>query len=151
RVGRCRRGLRDQRHGQRRRRQRGRCAHREPTMSAGRVRVCHWEKMPLRWIMLGLLTVGTVILPAGPAAAQAVPPDPCDALTAPGGDPCQPIPATQPGLLQSLLAPDPCADWAAQAALPSLNQAYAFQPDGYAQYGWGPLTQPLGAGAYGPA
>ena len=84
-------------------------------MSAGRVRVCHGEKMPLRWIVLGLLMVGTVTLPAGPAAAQAVPPDPCDALTAPGGDPCQPIPATQPGLLQSLLTPDRCADWAAQA------------------------------------
>jgi len=120
-------------------------------MSAGRVRVCHWEKMPLRRIVLGLLMVGTVTLPAGPAAAQAVPPDPCDALTAPGGDPCQPVPATQPGLLQSLLTPDPCADWAAQAAMPSLTQAYAFQPDGYAQYGWGPLTQPFGAGAYGPA
>ena len=41
--------------------------------------------------------------------------------------------------------------WAAESALPSLNLAYAYQPDGYGQAGWGPLTQPFGAGAYGPA
>jgi hypothetical protein len=108
----------------------------------------------MRWIVLGLLAVGTVALPAAPAAAQQAPPNPCDTLTAPGADPCQPIPVTQPGLpglLERFLAPDQCTDWAAQAALPSLQQAYAYQPGGYGPYGWGPLTQPFGAGAYGPA
>jgi len=106
--------------------------------------------MAMRSVLMGLIVVPLMLLPAGRAAAQATS-NPCDGLTVPGGDPCQPVPATQPGLLQSLLTPNDCAGWAAESALPSLNQAYAYQPDGYGQAGWGPLTQPFGAGAYGPA
>ena len=121
-------------------------------MSVGRADSRAWEKTPMRWIVVGLLVVASTALSVTQAAAQAAPSNPCDDLTPRGGDPCQPIPATQPGLLQSLLAPDSCSDWAAQSALPSLNMAYAFQPDsGYVPYGWGPMTQPFGAGAYGPA
>src|SRR5262249_14712853 len=103
----------------------------------------------MRWVLIALLVTGAVGLAAPPAHGQ-VPMGPCDALAAPGGDPCQAVP-TQPGPLQRLLAPDACADWAAQQALPSLGMAYAFNPDGYGPYGYGPLTQPLGPGAYGPA
>src|SRR5712692_410468 len=107
------------------------------------------RKETMRWVLIALLVAGAVGM-ATPAAHAQAPVNPCDALTAPGADPCQAVPP-QPGLLQRLLTPDACADWAAQQALPALGAADAFSPDGYAPYGWGPLTQPLGAGAYGPA
>ena len=103
----------------------------------------------MRWIVIALLVAGAVGTAVPPAHAQVFD-NPCDALTPPRGDPCQPVP-TQGGPIQRLLAPDACADWAAQQALPTLGMAYAFSPDGYGPYGYGPLTQPLGPGAYGPA
>ena len=45
----------------------------------------------------------------------------------------------------------PCIDYAGYSALPSLQQAYQFDPStGYGGAGWGPLTQPFGAGPIGP-
>src|SRR5205823_515600 len=92
---------------------RGRCARGEPAVRAGRAGGRDWEKTPMRWIVLALLVGGTVTLPAAPAAAQQAPLNPCDGLTAPGADPCQPVPVTQPGLpglLERFLTPDQCGD-----------------------------------------
>jgi hypothetical protein len=47
--------------------------------------------------------------------------------------------------------PDPCALYAAQAALPALLQSYQFSPQGYGPFGYTPLTYPFGVGPYGVA
>jgi hypothetical protein len=47
--------------------------------------------------------------------------------------------------------PDPCAAYAAQAALPSLLQSYQYSPQGYGGMGFAPLTYPFGVGPYGNA
>ena len=47
--------------------------------------------------------------------------------------------------------PDPCTVYAAQAAMPSLSQSYAFTPSGYGPFGYAPLTYPFGVGPYGAA
>jgi len=47
-----------------------------------------------------------------------------------------------------------CASYAAQAAMPALQDAYNWTPFGYAPlgpYGWDILTQPFGVGPYGAA
>src|SRR5215211_8891822 len=45
----------------------------------------------------------------------------------------------------------PCIDYAGNAALPSLQQAYMFDPStGYGPGGWGAMSQPWGAGPIGP-
>jgi hypothetical protein len=45
----------------------------------------------------------------------------------------------------------PCIDYAGYSALPSLQQAYMFDPSyGYASGGWAGLGQPYGAGPIGP-
>jgi hypothetical protein len=45
----------------------------------------------------------------------------------------------------------PCIDYAGYSALPSLQQAYMFDPSyGYAPGGWGAMSQPWGAGPIGP-
>jgi hypothetical protein len=44
-----------------------------------------------------------------------------------------------------------CLEYAGFSALPSLQRAHMFSPEGgYAPYGWGPLAQPYGAGPIGP-
>jgi hypothetical protein len=47
--------------------------------------------------------------------------------------------------------PDPCAAYAAQAALPALIQSYQYSPQGYGGQGFAPLTYPFGVGPYGNA
>lgn len=79
----------------------------------------------MRRILFALLTSTLLVLPAGPAHAQG------------GGQ-----------LLEGL---SNCLEYAGQAALPSLAAAQAFTPNGYGPYGWGPLSQPFGAGPIGPA
>jgi len=45
----------------------------------------------------------------------------------------------------------PCIDYAGNSAMPSLQQAYMFDPSyGYGPGGWAPLTSPFGAGPIGP-
>jgi hypothetical protein len=48
-------------------------------------------------------------------------------------------------------APDPCAAYAAQAALPALLQSYQYSPQGYGGQGFAPLTYPFSVGPYGTA
>jgi len=45
--------------------------------------------------------------------------------------------------------PDPCAAYAARAALPALLQSYQFSPQGVGRFGYAPLTYPFGVGPYG--
>jgi len=47
--------------------------------------------------------------------------------------------------------PDPCAAYAAQAAMPALLQSYQYSPQGYGGQGFAPLTYPFSAGPYGNA
>ncbi len=103
----------------------------------------------MRLVLIALLTSGLLGLSAAPARAQSNA-DPCAGVSAESTVPCVPIPL-DPSLLERFTQPDPCNAYAAQAAMPSLAQAYGFSPDGYGPYGWGPLTQPLGAGPIGPA
>src|SRR5215212_1487894 len=96
----------------------------------------------MRGFLMTILSVGLLALSAAPAAAQS---NVCSGPEPEGGAPCLPIPIEE-GALQRFTQPDPCAGWAAQAALPSLAQANAFTPNGYGPYGWARFTQPFGAG-----
>ncbi len=103
----------------------------------------------MRSTLISLLAVALLSLPPVAASAQTYS-DPCGSLTAPGAEPCQPVPPVA-GMLARFLAPDACAGWAAQQALPALSTAYAFDPMAAPPYGAGPLARPFGATAYGPA
>ena len=56
-----------------------------------------------------------------------------------------------PGQVARADDPDPCALYAAQAALPALLQSYQYSPQGYGGMGYAPLTYPFGVGPYGNA
>ncbi|HEY7064549.1 MAG TPA: hypothetical protein VII06_23950 [Chloroflexota bacterium] len=47
--------------------------------------------------------------------------------------------------------PNPCAAYAARAALPALLRSYQFSPQGYGPFGYAPLSYPFGVGPYGNA